>query len=66
MATVIAVSVFNADSLKIVEGPAGTRQSIGGASNPYAIDCNQELFPQLIKSLPPSAHTFCVLNFVFM
>jgi hypothetical protein len=66
MATVIAVSVFNADSLKIVEGPADTRQCIRYASNPYAIDCNQELFLQIIKSLSSSRHILCVLNFVFM
>jgi hypothetical protein len=63
MATVIAVSVFNADSLKIVEGPAAMRQSIRGASNPYAIYRSQELFLQLIKSLSPSGHIVCVINF---
>jgi hypothetical protein len=37
MATVIAVRVFNADSLIIVEEPAGTGQRIEASSKAYAI-----------------------------
>lgn len=41
-------------------------QNIDQSSKPYAIFCNQELFPQLIKSLSSSCHVFCVKKFVLM
>jgi hypothetical protein len=44
MATAMAVSVLKADSLSIVEDPAGHQQAHPQSSKGYAINCNQELF----------------------
>jgi hypothetical protein len=66
MATAMAVSVLKADSLSIVEDPAGHRQAHPQSSKGYAINCNQELFLQLIKRLFHFCRIFCFKMIVFM